>query len=131
MQPDQNQNQEPACNLPKPSAEPGHQNCDYIQNWITPSVQGRYAYYRTISRVKGIMVYTYWETYEVTGEDIYLAKAKSIANPFTVVQQYHDGNLVTHFPKHKMNFWLNNAFYPAKVLMDFQKNLEALESSKM
>ncbi len=113
---------------PKPNTEPGHQKGYYPQNWITPSVQEQYSYWRPISRAAGIMIDTYWEAYRVTGEEIYLAKAKSIANTFTVVQQYHDGNFVTHFTKYKMNFWLNNAVYPAKVLMNFQKNIEALES---
>jgi maltose/maltodextrin transport system substrate-binding protein len=114
---------------PKPITDPGHTAGYYPQNWITPSVQEQYAYWRPISRAAGIMIVTYWEAYKVTGKDIYLAKAKSIANAFTVVQQYHDGNFVTHFTKYKMNFWLNNAVYPAKVLMNFQKNIAALESS--
>lgn len=115
---------------PKPSTEPGHRKGYYPQNWITPSVQEQYSYWRPISRAAGIMIDTYWEAYKVTGEEMYLAKAKSIANTFTVVQQYHDGNYVTHFTKYKMNFWLNNAVYPAKVLMNFHNNIEALESSK-
>lgn len=115
---------------PKPITETGHQRGYYPQNWITPSVQEQYSFWRPISRAAGIMVETYWEAYKATGEDMYLAKAKSIANSFTVVQQYHDGNFVTHFTKYKMNFWLNNAVYPAKVLMNFQKNIEALKSSK-
>ncbi|MCM4155753.1 hypothetical protein DHD80_07020 [Gramella sp. AN32] len=115
---------------PKPITDSEHRPGYYPQNWITPSVQEQYAFWRPISRAAGIMIDTYWEAYKVTGKDIYLAKAKSIANTFTVVQQYHDGNFVTHFTKYKMNFWLNNAVYPAKVLMNFQKNIATLESSK-
>ena len=116
---------------PKPIIAPEKNPGSLPQNWITPSVQEHYAYWRPISRAAGIMVDTYWEAYVATGKERYLAKAKSIANTFPEVQQYHDGNYVTHFTKHKMNFWLNNAVYPAKVLMNFERNLERLDEESL
>ena len=116
---------------PKPIIAPEKNPGSLPQNWITPSVQEQYAYWRPISRAAGIMVDTYWEAYVATGKERYLAKAKSIANTFPEVQQYHDGNYVTHFTKHKMNFWLNNAVYPAKVLMNFERNLERLDEESL
>ena len=84
----------------------------------------QYAYWRPIARSAGIMIDTYWEAYQATGNEMYLAKAKSLANTFTVVQDAHDGDYPTHFTKYKMNFWLNNAIYPAKVMMNFDRNLQ-------
>ncbi|MEX2336278.1 MAG: hypothetical protein WD555_03305 [Fulvivirga sp.] len=93
------------------------------QNWITPSVQEQYVFWRPIARSSGIMIETFWEAYKASGEEIYLAKAKSLANTFLIVQEMHNGDYPTHFTKHKMNFWLNNVVYPAKVLMNFENNM--------
>ncbi|MEX2336279.1 MAG: hypothetical protein WD555_03310 [Fulvivirga sp.] len=108
---------------PQPKPDNGKAKGALPQNWITPCVQEQYAYWRPIARSAGIMIDTYWEAYKVTGNEMYLAKAKSIANSFTVVQEAHDGDYPTHFTEYKMNFWLNNAVYPAKVMMNFEKNL--------
>ena len=94
------------------------------QNWVTPSVQEQYVFWRPIARSSGIMIDTFWEAYKSTGKDIYLAKAKSLANTFLIVQKMHNGDYPTHFTEHKMNFWLNNVVYPAKVLMNLERNLE-------
>lgn len=94
------------------------------KNWITPSVQEQYAYWMPVGRAAGIMLTTYWEAYRVTKKEIYLAKATSIANAFTVVQKENNGDYSTYFTKYKMGYWLNSAVYPAKVMMDFHNNLK-------
>jgi hypothetical protein len=96
------------------------------KNWISPSVQEQYVYWMPVGRAAGIMLNTYWEAYKVTKNEMYLAKAKSIANSFTVVQKEHDGDYPTYFTKYKMSYWLNSAVYPAKIMMDFQNNLKDL-----
>ncbi|MGV3539346.1 MAG: hypothetical protein ACO1OQ_06015 [Rufibacter sp.] len=96
-------------------------------NWITPSVQEQYVYWMPVGRAAGIMIDTYWEAYQATQKDLYLAKAKSIANAFTVVQKEHDGYYPTYFTKYKLDDWLNSAVYPAKVMMNFDKKLEGLK----
>ncbi|GAB2549772.1 hypothetical protein GCM10027189_35530 [Rufibacter soli] len=96
------------------------------KNWITPSVQEQYVYWMPVGRAAGIMVTTFWEAYDVTKNEMYLAKAKSIANSFTVVQSHHDGDYPTFFTKHKMNYWLNSNVYPAKVLMTLENDLAKL-----
>lgn len=96
------------------------------KNWITPSVQEQYVYWMPVGRAAGIMVTTFWEAYQVTKNEMYLAKAKSIANTFTVVQNLHDGDYPTYFTAHKMNYWLNSNVYPAKVLMDLENNIKKL-----
>lgn len=99
------------------------------QNWVTPSVQEQYVFWRPIARSSGIMIDTFWEAYKTTGKDIYLAKAKSLANTFFIVQKMHNGDYPTHFTEHKMNFWLNNVVYPAKFLMNLEKNLTSENQS--
>lgn len=100
------------------------------KNWITPSVQEQYSYFMPVGRAAGIMVETYWEAYRATEKEIYLAKAKSIANAFTLNQKANDGDYTTFFTPYKMNLWLNSVVYPAKVLMSLQNNLNDLEKSK-
>ena len=73
------------------------------------------------------MLKTYWEAYAATGKAVYLAKAVSIANTFTVVQREHDGDYPTMFTKYPANFWINNAIHPARVMITFG-NLAAVSS---
>jgi hypothetical protein len=96
-------------------------------NWITPSVQEQYVYWMPVGRAAGIMIDTYWEAYKATKNDMYLAKAKSIANAFTVVQQVHNGDYPTYFTKYPLDNWLNSTVYPAKVMMDFDNHLKKLK----
>lgn len=109
---------------PKPVLAEGRNPGSLPQNWVTPSVQEQYAFWRPIARSSGIMIETYWEAYRVTGNELYLAKAKSLANTFLVVQKLHNGDYPTHFTKYEVSFWLNNVVYPAKVLMQLQENLD-------
>lgn len=70
-----------------------------------------------------VMMETYRIAYETTEKDIYLAKAKSIANTFTVVQKVNGGKYHTYFTKYPLGFWLNSAVYPAKFMMIMQETL--------
>jgi len=97
------------------------------ENWITPSVQEQYVFWMPVGRAAGIMMETYWEAYTATKKEIYLAKAKSIANAFTLVQKAHDGDYPTFFTQYPMNKWLNSTVYPAKLMMKLEKNLQQLK----
>lgn len=96
-------------------------------NWITPCVLEQYAYWMPVGRAAGIMVETYWQAYHATKKEIYLAKAKSIANAFTVMQKEHDGNYSTYFTKYPIEQWLNSTVYPAKVLMNLEDRLKTVK----
>lgn len=100
------------------------------KNWITPSVQEQYVYWMPVGRAAGIMIDTYWEAYKATKNDMYLAKAKSIANAFTVVQKEHKGDYPTYFTKYKLDDWLNSVVYPARVMMNLENNLRKISSDK-
>lgn len=94
-------------------------------NWILPGVQEQYTFWEPVGRSAGIMMETYRTAYNVTGKDIYLAKAKSIANTFTVVQKEHGGDYPTLFSAYKSNFWLNSVVYPAKMMMLLDNDLKS------
>ncbi len=99
------------------------------KNWITPSVQEQYVFWMPIGRAAGIMVETFWQAYVATKKEIYLAKAKSIANTFTKVQKENNGDYPTFFTKYPMNLWLNSTVYPAKVLMTLENNLNKFKKA--
>lgn len=109
------------------SIKPRKSNPGYLtKNWITPSVQEQYGFWMPVTRSAGIMIDTYWHAFKATGKEIYLAKAKSIANSITIMQKAQDGNYATMFIRTPWHFWLNSVVYPAKVMMSLENNLKEL-----
>ncbi|MDO8540009.1 MAG: hypothetical protein Q7S40_06160 [Opitutaceae bacterium] len=96
----------------------------FSKNWLTPVVHEQYGFWMPSARNTGLMIETYWHAYVVTRKEVYRAKAVSIANNFTRVQQLHDGDYPTMFTKYPMNFWINNSIYPAKVMIALQRDLD-------
>lgn len=96
----------------------------YSKNWLPPSAQEQYGFWMPVARTTGIMIDTYMLAYKVTGKEIYKAKAVSFANNFTRVQKLHDGDYSTYFTKYDVGFWINNAIYPAKIMMQLAKDLD-------
>ncbi|MDF3076450.1 MAG: hypothetical protein K0S09_339 [Sphingobacteriaceae bacterium] len=92
-------------------------------NWIAPSVQEQYTYWMPVTRSAGIMLDTYWQAYVATKKDIYLAKAKSIANTLTVVQKENNNAYPGYFTKYTMQEWINGVVYPGRTMMAFQRYL--------
>lgn len=101
--------------------QPGAQGA----NWITPSAQEQYTFWMPVGRTAAVMMETWRVAYEATGNPVYLAKAKSLANTFTVVQQVHNGIYPTFFTRFQMNFWLNSVVYPARFMMILDDSLKA------
>jgi hypothetical protein len=98
----------------------------YSRNWMTPTVHEQYGFWMPSGRNTGLMIQTYWHAYTATKEEVYLAKAKSIANNFTRLQAEHDGDYPTMFTKYPTNYWINNCIYPAKVMIEFERQLETV-----
>lgn len=96
------------------------------ENWITPSVQEQTVFWMPVGRSAGIMMLTFYEAYVATQNAMYLAKARSIANSFTVVQKANKGDYPTFFTQYPMNKWLNSTVYPAKLMMKFKKELDRI-----
>lgn len=95
-------------------------------NWITPCVQEQYVFWQPVNRSAGIMLETFWRAYEVTKNEMYLAKARSIANAITVLQEAHDGRYPTFSTAYKRALWLNSSVYPARVMMNLHDHLNRL-----
>ena len=100
-------------------------------NWITPSVQEQYVFWMPVGRSAAIMIDTFWQAYLTTGKEIYLAKAKSIANSFTVMQKANNGDYNTFFIDVPfVNYWLNSVVYPAKTMMKLQNALDSMTEAE-
>lgn len=95
------------------------------KTWITPTAQEQYTFWMPVGRTAAIVMDTYRVAYETTGKPIYLAKARSFANSFTLVQKAHDGVYTTMFSTGKSNFWLNSVVYPARYMMIFDNSLKS------
>lgn len=108
----------------QPRPGKGRNPASNTENWITPSVQEQYVFWTPVSRSAGIMIETYRYAYEATKDEIYLAKAKSIANALTLVQEAHNGEYPSFFSTLETNEWLNGTVYPAEILMRLNKDLE-------
>jgi maltose/maltodextrin transport system substrate-binding protein len=93
-------------------------------NWLTPVVHEQYGFWMPSGRNTALMIETYWHAYRVTKKEVYRAKALSIANNFTRVQKEHNGDYPTMFTKYPMNFWINNAIYPARVMVNLHEELK-------
>ena len=91
--------------------------------WITPCVMEQLVFWNPVGRSAAIMIETYMQAWKTTGEDIYLAKARSIGNSFVKVQQEHGGDYPTFFcvGEAKGNYWLNSVVYPARTLTRLYK----------
>ena len=111
---------------PMPYGEKSKNPGGNSSNWITPCVQEQYVFWMPVNRAAAIMIEAYWQAYVTTGKEIYLAKAKSIANAMTVVQKGNQGIYSTMSYIGKWNYWLNSTVYPAQTMMRLQENLEAL-----
>jgi maltose/maltodextrin transport system substrate-binding protein len=93
-------------------------------NWILPSAQEQYTYWMPTGPAAMRMMKAYWNAYKVTGEDIYLAKAKSMANSMTNVQKYHAGEYSTYFTKYTVDEWLNCNVDAAEEMIEFGNDLK-------
>ena len=98
----------------------------YSRTWLLPVVHEQYGFWMPSARNTGLMIETYWHAYRATKKEVYLAKALSIANNFTRLQKLHHGEYPTMFTPHAMNYWLNNSIYPARVMVNLQKDLAAI-----
>ncbi|MGV3642146.1 MAG: hypothetical protein ACO1NZ_16595 [Adhaeribacter sp.] len=92
------------------------------ETWITPSVQEQYVFWTPVGRSAGVMVEAFWHAYAATKDPLYLAKTRSLANSFIVVQQAHAGEYPTFFSTGKTPMWLNSTVYPAKTLMNLEQH---------
>jgi maltose/maltodextrin transport system substrate-binding protein len=89
-----------------------------VDTWIAPAVIEQYGFV-LVARATAVVMRVYAKAYEVTGREVYLAKAKSLANTLVVTQQYHGGGEIPSFPMTSQQIiWTNNSVYTALFLLE-------------
>jgi hypothetical protein len=88
--------------------------------WIMPCVCEQYLFWQPVNGSSADLVATLCKAYEVTGEEIYLAKAKDLADSIVYAQEnYHDGQYLTYLTKVKRDYWLNCTVFTARAMYSF------------
>lgn len=98
--------------------------------WTTPCVLEQYYYYVPIDSGAAYMIRCYQKTYEVTGKELYLAKARAIANALTFVQDPLTGAYPTYWGPSKALYWLNCMVDDIEAMVALQEGLEAESKAK-
>jgi len=102
-------------------------------DWITPCVLEQYVYYVPIGASSACMNMVFQKAYEVTGDELYLAKAISLGNTTTVAQDRYMGRYPTLWETNSrgepIQDWYNCATYEAKALLELADLLEKENSA--
>jgi len=94
-------------------SDPIH-NMDW-QHWKTPTALEQYDYYTPIDASMADMVRGFAAAYKATGQALYLAKAKALADNITRHQR-KDGTIPTYFDSRRGSDWVNCMVYVAHTL---------------
>lgn len=87
---------------------------------ITPAVLEQYVYMVPISAGAADLLSAFQRAYEVTGKELYLAKAAAMANVMTAIQADSRGGFVgTYWSPRNPGGWPNAHVYGARVLAGF------------
>jgi len=97
-------------------SDPIH-NMDW-RNWKTPTALEQYDYYTPIDASMADMIRGFHAAYKATGQALYLAKAKALADNITRHQRA-DGTIPTYFDSRKGSDWVNCMVYVAHTLEGF------------
>ena len=97
--------------------------------WVTPCAQEQLGFWMPVNGSAVTFVDVYVKAYRATGEELYLAKARDLANTVLVVQKMHKGEystfLVPSTPdgefEQRGSLWINCAQYVAAVLRELAK----------
>ncbi len=102
-------------------------------NWLTPCVLEQYRFYEAVDASASKLIAAYQALYNATGEDLYLAKAVSLANNMTVIQKRNKGNYSTWWRVQEdepMEDWANCAVYDTRVMLELNKLLDNMKHNK-
>ena len=94
-------------------SDPIH-NMDW-KNWKTPTALEQYDYYTPIDASMGDMIGAFAAAYNATRNDLYLEKAKALADNITRHQRA-DGTIPTYFDNRGGSDWVNCMVYVADRL---------------
>ena len=91
-----------------------------ISSWLTPVVLEQYRCYGPVARSVAIMMSAWEAAYKVTRNELYRAKADSLANSLTVAQQFWGGGTYpTWIRKTEGENWLNNTVHTSRMMLEF------------
>lgn len=93
------------------------------QKWHTPCGLEQYYCYVPIDSSASHIIFGFLALYEAGCGDIYLAKAKALADQITIVQE-EDGKIPTFWMEDswtKDSFWINCMFYSCSALQSISK----------
>lgn len=85
------------------------------KNWKTPTALEQYDYYTPIDASMGDMIGAFAATYRATGDELYLEKARALADSLTR-RQRDDGTIPTYFDSRRGSDWVNCMVYVADRL---------------
>lgn len=95
---------------------PNNQN-RHIDNWILPAVIEQHTFF-PVCRATATVMKSLGKAYQVTGKEIYLAKAQSLAGTLVETQKHHGGGEIPTFPMTTENIiWTNNSCLNAIYLI--------------
>ena len=107
--------------IPTSAHEPG--------NWMLPCVLEQYDFYTPIDASAASAILAFKKAYDVTGKELYLAKAVALANAQTYAQQFGAGIYPTYQRdlekevKIPDEFWINCAIVTSYALLELDKSI--------
>ncbi|MFI4911053.1 MAG: hypothetical protein ACIAQZ_05245 [Sedimentisphaeraceae bacterium JB056] len=88
--------------------------------WIMPCVCEQYLFWQPVNASSVSMISAYRSAYELTGEEIYMAKAKDLADSIVYAQEeYHSGRYLTYLTSVERDYWMNCTVVSARVMYAF------------
>ncbi len=93
--------------------------------WIMPCVCEQYLFWQPVGGSSADFISTLCKAYEVTGEDICLAKAKDLADSIVYAQEnYHRGQYLTYLTTVERDYWINCTVGTARAMYAFGEFLK-------
>lgn len=93
--------------------------------WLFPCTGEQYLFWQPVNAGSSNAISAFKQAYIATGEEIYLSKAKDLADTIVYAQQnYHDGNYKTYLITAERDFWVNCATHTANVMLEFGEFLK-------
>ncbi len=92
-------------------------------DWFVPAAAEQYVFNTPIAGSTSFVIRACLKAYEATQQEIYLAKAKSLANTLTIAQRYHGGGEIpTHLRRNlPEENWINVSVMAARTLLECHK----------
>lgn len=99
--------------------------------WLFPCVCEQYLFWQPVNGSSTVIISAFMQAYIATGDEIYLSKAKDLADTIVYAQQnYHDGNYKTYLITAERDFWVNCATGTAKIMIQFSNQINQINKER-